>query len=157
MSITQIDRDHFDGGKNLTPSPVDADRDLAVLIRELQASINDALDTISDYTANAASWTKGLFVAPEAGEISHFSIYFGTAAAAGESMEVDLQIGGVSCLVAPITVDDTDGTDVVSGTIDTAANTLAAGDKVEIVFTYTAGGAPTPMAQMLSTVSAKYQ
>jgi hypothetical protein len=42
-------------------------------------------------------------------------------------------------------LDDTAGVTPQVGTVDTAANTLARGDIVTIVRTYTAGGAPTPM------------
>jgi hypothetical protein len=58
----------------------------------------------------------------------------------------------VSCLTGVITLDAAAATTVTSGTIDTAADDLAADDVVTIVFTYTAG-TPTPIVNTLVSLS----
>jgi len=106
----------------------------------------------SDLQGAAATATVTKFIASAAGKINSVKALAGTAAAAGESMTVDVRINGVSCLTSAITIDDSSGTSVEDGAIDTAANTLAADDVVDIVRTYTAGGGPTPMADTLVSI-----
>ena len=102
--------------------------------------------THSDEQAAASTETTFAFLALRAGAINDVIAVAETAAAAGEDMAIDVQINGVTCLTSAIVLDDTAGTTPQVGTVDTAANTLARGDIVTIVRTYTAGGAPTPMA-----------
>jgi hypothetical protein len=91
------------------------------------------------------------FIAPGPGRVTAVRAVAGTTAAAAEDMEVDLLIDGVTCLTGPIVLDDTAGILVQTGTLDPAAVAIAAGDVVTISRVYTAGGAPTPMAN--TTVS----
>jgi len=100
----------------------------------------------SDEQAAAATATTFAFMAMRAGKINDVIAVAETAAAAGEDMAIDVQINGATCLTSAIVLDDSAGTTAQVGTVDTAANTLARGDIVTIVRTYTAGGAPTPMA-----------
>ena len=102
--------------------------------------------THSDEQTTAANLTSFAFMAMRAGKIKDVAAVAGTGAAADEDMAVDVQINSVSCLTAAITLDNAAGTTLQSGTIDAAANTIARGDLITIVRTYTAGGAPTPMA-----------
>ena len=95
----------------------------------------------------AATGTKRVFRALTPGAIREVSAEVGTVAAAGESLSIDVTIGGVSALSAPIVIDDSIAIDTpVVGAVDVAANEYAVGDLVEVSFTYVAGGAPTPMA-----------
>ena len=102
--------------------------------------------TAHDYQDVAASGTTQVFMAMAAGKINDVIAVAETAAAAGEDMALDVQINGVTCLTSAITIDSTSGTTPEVGTVDTAANTLARGDLITVVRTYTAGGGPTPMA-----------
>lgn len=102
--------------------------------------------THSDVQAAASSETTFAFLAMRAGAINDVIAVAETAAAAGEDMAIDVQINGVTCLTSAIVLDDAAGVTPQVGTVDTAANTLARGDIVTIVRTYTAGGGPTPMA-----------
>ena len=87
-----------------------------------------------------ASATVHAFIAPATGTIQYVASKAGTGAGAGESSSLDVQIGGVSCLTGAIVVDQAAGTNVVAGTIDAAADDIAAGDVVTVVNTYVAGG-----------------
>jgi len=102
--------------------------------------------------ATAASATVRWFLASGTGLIKSVKAQAGAGAASGESLTVDVQIGGTSCLSSVITLDNAAGTTVQSGTIDTANDDLAANDVVTIVFAYTAGGGPTPIVNTLVTV-----
>jgi hypothetical protein len=110
-----------------------------------------SVDESWQHTANTE--TLRLFRARSAGTIRKVAAEVGTAAAAGESMTFDVEIGGVSCLTGVITVDNAVAIDTpVAGTVDTAANTFAAGDLIRVVRVHTPGGAPTPMLDTVCTV-----
>lgn len=113
--------------------------------------------THSDEQAAAANATTFAFLAMRAGAINGVIAVAETAAAADEDMAIDVQINGTTCLTSAIVLDNAAGTtpvvgavdtavNTLAGAVDTAANTLARGDIVTIVRTYTAGGAPTPIA-----------
>ncbi|NIV93801.1 hypothetical protein GWN42_13630 [candidate division KSB1 bacterium] len=95
--------------------------------------------------AVAATATEIAFVATGSGSILDGKCAVLTAAAAGESMVIDVKINGTTCLQATTTIDDSSGTTAEDLNIDDTANDLAAGDIVTIERTYTAGGGPTPM------------
>lgn len=81
----------------------------------------------------------------------------GTAAAAGESMQIDvirvLNGTGATSVIATITIDDTFAADTsVPIPITQLSNLLLAGDRIRIDRTYTAGGAPAPMDNTLVRV-----
>jgi hypothetical protein len=101
--------------------------------------------------ATAASETVRWFLASGTGLVKSVKAQAGAGAGTGESLTVDVQIGGVSCLSSVITLDAAAATTVQSGTIDTANDDLAANDVVTIVFAYTAG-TPTPIVNTLVTV-----
>ena len=92
--------------------------------------------------AAPASATVHCFVAPAAGTIQYFAAKAGTGAGVGESSTLDLQIGGVSCLTGAVVVNEASGTNVVAGTVDVAADDIAAGDVISVANVYVAGGAP---------------
>lgn len=106
----------------------------------------------TELQATAASATVRAFIAGRTGVVKGVKAQAGAGAASGESLTVDVQIGGVSCLSSVITLDDTAATTVQDGTIDTAADDLAADDIVTVVFAYTAGGGPTPIVNTLVTI-----
>jgi hypothetical protein len=103
--------------------------------------------------AVAATLTSQMMIAPAGGSITSLQAFAGTAAAAGESMTVDVTINGVTALSAVATIDDAATTTVVEGTIDAAANDFVRGDVIAIVRTYVAGGGPTPMADTVVSVA----
>jgi len=150
--ITQAPLDIFHGGRSITGKSHELDYpyELAEIIRELQAAHNKDIP-ISHHQATAASLDIDVMIAQQDGTIESFKAVSGATAAAGESMTVDVQIGGVSALTAAITLDAAATTVVQSGTIDTAANSFSAGDIISIVRVYTAGGGPTPMVNTLAT------
>jgi len=117
----------------------------------------DARDTKEDGPQSvAATATTRVFRAVTDGTIESFAAETGDVAAAGESMDLDIQIDGVSALVSPVTIDDSILTATpVDGVIDTGANTYVAGDLIEIVRTYVAGVGPTPMTNTIATVAFK--
>jgi hypothetical protein len=96
----------------------------------------------------AATVTKSLLVVP-AGLTSLLSLDVSAAtqivAGAGESITVDVLKNGVSILSAPILIDSAVAAKTaVVGLITTSA--LAVGDFIEVAYTYTVGGTPTPMS-----------
>lgn len=128
-------------------------RDAAGLVLDLTAGALagiDARSLMEVVQAAAASETKRAFRALTDGAIRDVAAEVGTVAAAGESLSIDITIGGTSALTAPIVIDDAVAINTpVVGVIDTAANEYAAGELIEIVFTYTAGVDPTPMANTI--------
>jgi len=126
---------------------------------------DDARDAHENYQQAAASTLADALAsrvirAQKAGTIAAFGAEIAAAggvAAAGESMTFDVTIGGVSALTAVVTIDDSIAVGTpVAGTIDTTANTFAAGDLIEVIRTYAAGGAPTPMTDTFATVTLQY-
>jgi len=137
-----------------------------VIDLSLGASLgDDARDVHRNHQKTAATTVTGqqeawMVRCLKAGTIEEFSAEvsaWGTIPAAGEDMVIDLQINGVTALVAPLTFDDTAVLDTpVAAAIDPAANTFAVGDKIEVIRTYTPGGAPTPMVGTDATVALRY-
>jgi len=128
------------------------------------ATASAALDTLDaragtivddESLAVAATVTEHRFTATADGVIERFGAKAETAAAAGESCAVDVQINGTTALTAPVTLDDTAGTNYTAGTVDAAANTFTAGDVITVVKTYTAGGTPTPMTDISAPIQAR--
>jgi hypothetical protein len=114
------------------------------------AAIMPNQETVLQTTA--ASATVRSFVASGTGVITGVYAAAGATAAAGESLTVDVQINGVSCLSSVITLDAAATTVAQAGTIDTAADDIAAGDIITVVFAYTAGGGPTRIVDTLCRV-----
>jgi hypothetical protein len=109
--------------------------------------------SLVDLQAVAATATVTVMLAPGAGRITALRAVPGAAAAAGESMTCDVQIGGVTALSAVATIDNASGLNVVTGTVNAAANTIAAGDVITIVRTYVPGGGPTPIVNTVVDVA----
>ena len=149
--ITLIELDHFTGQRNIAPDPDDTARDLARLIRELQGAGNANDGRASSYQVTAATLAQNEMIAPGPGSITAVKAVADVAAAAGESMTVDVKINGVTVLTAVVTLDDSAGTDVQSGSLDTAV-AFVEDDLISIERTYTAGGGPTPMTDTLVDV-----
>jgi hypothetical protein len=106
----------------------------------------------TDLQAVAATATTTLFIAPAAGTIKGLLAVAGTAAAAGESMTCDVQIGGVTALTSVATLDDAAGTTAQTAVVNAAADDFVAGNVITVVRTYVAGGGPTPMANTVVSV-----
>jgi len=171
MTITLIPLDHFSGQKAITNKPGGDDvRKLAEIIRELQTEANVseadivALETlvnrgsvqvVTDEQITAATKTTVAFIAPADGEIVYVAAYPQVAAAAGESMTIDVKINGTTVLTAVVTLDDSTSTDVVAGTL-AAAVAFSQGDKITIERAYTAGGGPTPMTDTAVSVGSRF-
>lgn len=157
-SIVEIPAGHFSGQRATTDKPSGADtRSLEDLIRELQLAANGgAVQACNDVQDVAATADKTAFIAPADGEIVYVAGHPQTGAAAGESMNVDVTIGGVSCLTGAFTMDDASADAVVEGTLDPAAVAFSKGDKVEIGRTYVAGGGPAPMDYVAVTVGCRF-
>lgn len=164
MTITLISTDHFSGQRNIAPEANASIRDLAKLIREVQTDVNAAnasltgamtLETITSKQATAATETETVLIAPEAGTIEKLQAFSGATAAADESMTIDIKINGTSALTTVITLDAAAESDVQSAVIDATKKTFAAGDKITIVRTYTAG-TPTPIVNTVATATLKY-
>ena len=94
-----------------------------------------------DYQAAAATATTVTFIAPGPGQLVYAAAQSTVGPGAGESMTFDITINGVSALTGTFVLDQANGTAVLAGTIDTAANAIAAGDLVRVVRTYVAGAA----------------
>ncbi len=156
MSITLIELDHFTGQRNTTPTPDNTARDLARVLRELQGMANDLQSIGAGHATSAqavaATAEETVMIAPSAGVIRSVKAVAGTTAAAGESMTVDVKINGTTVLTGVVTLDDTAGTTVQSGTLDSLAIAFAENDLITVARTYTAGGGPTPMANTLVDV-----
>jgi hypothetical protein len=99
----------------------------------------------------AASATVRSFIASGAGVITGVYAAAGATAGTGESITVDVQINGVTCLSSVITLNAAATTVSQPGTIDTAADDIAAGDLITVVFAYTAG-TPTPIVDTLVSI-----
>ncbi len=85
-----------------------------------------------------------------ASQIQRLEIGLGDAAAAGESMQIQLQRiaagTGASTTLQTIVIDDSIPANTrLSLTPDPTTNNLGLGDRIRVVRTYTAGGGPTPM------------
>ena len=93
------------------------------------------------FQAVAATANDVAFISPGAGRITAFRCVPQIAAGAGESMTCDVEIGGASALSATAVMDQASGLNVVAGTVNAAANTLAAGDVVTVDRVYVAGAA----------------
>lgn len=50
-------------------------------------------------------------------------------------------------------VDNAAGTTAQAGTVNGAANAFVAGDIITVTQTYTAGGGPTPMANVMTSIT----
>lgn len=128
-------------------------RNAAGLVLDLTAgalSGTDARSLMEVTQAAAATATKRAFRALTDGAIREVAAEVGTVAAAGESLSIDITIGGTSALTAPIVIDDSVAINTpVVGVVDVAANEYAAGELIEVSFTYTAGGGATPMADTI--------
>jgi len=155
-TLTPIKAGHFNGQRAITNPPAnDSDtRMLEDFIREIQTEVNanqaaitaDAWNksVVTDDQRTAATEDRTAFIAPGDGEITYVSAYNAAAAASGESMVIDVEIEGTTCLAASITLTDTDTTAVKAGTL-AAAVAFSQGEKVVITRTYTAGGGATPI------------
>jgi hypothetical protein len=156
MALVLIALDHFSGQRNIGPTPDDTERDLARLVREMQTEINNIEAGIvgpddasrGHMQATAATATDVFMIAPAAGQITIAQAAAETGAAAGEDMQIDVLINGVSALSAPIPLDNAAGTAVQTSALG-AAVTFAQGDKISVERTYTAGGGPAPMLNTL--------
>jgi hypothetical protein len=128
-------------------------RDAAGLVLDLTAGAlagSDARSLMEVTQAVAATATKRAFRALTDGAIREVAAEVGTVAAAGESLSIDITIDGVSALTAPIVIDDSVTINTpVAGVVDAASNEYAAGELIEVSFTYTAGVGPTPMADTI--------
>ncbi len=124
-------------------------------------------DFPADITASVADET--LFVAEEAGTIEDVIVYAdntGTDASNALEIEADVDIGGSSCLTTlpKITKAAADrsnskagGAGVTGAAIDTAANTLTAGDRVSVDLNLTRTASPTDeMAGVIVQVVVNY-
>jgi len=157
-AIVEIPVGHFSGQRAIPNKPGGSDnRSLEDLIRELQLAVNSgSVNGFTDDQRTAVTEDRTAFIAPADGEVVSVQAYNAAAAAAGEDMAVDVEIGGTTCLTGPMTLDDAAGTDVVDGTLDTGAVAFSAGDKVVITRTYTAGGGPTPIVGNAVTVGVRF-
>lgn len=93
------------------------------------------------HQAVAATSNDVAFISPGAGSITAFRCVPQVGAGAGESMTCDVEIGGVSALSVTAVMDQASALTVVTGTVNGAANTLAAGDAVTVDRVYIAGAA----------------
>jgi len=110
------------------------------------------LMNITDQQVTAATANSVGFIATEDGQIETIYAAALTGAGAGESMSIDVKIGGTTCLVTPITVNQASGTSVVAAAVDPLASAFSKGDLVTVERTYTAGGTPAPMTDTAVTI-----
>lgn len=87
--------------------------------------------------------TVNSFIAPAAGTITAISGKLGTTCAAGQTVTIDVEIAGTSCLTAPYVIAAADTTTVKSGVIDAAADDFAAGELITVIWTEANAGGPT--------------
>lgn len=88
--------------------------------------------------------TVNSFIAPAAGTILSAAAALGTGCAAGQTVTIDVQIAGVTCLTAPYVIANADGTNVVQGVIAASpACDFAAGELITVIWTEANGGGPT--------------
>ncbi len=83
-------------------------------------------------------------------QVQRLEIGLGDAAAAGESMQIQVQrvaagTGTVTTLATVVLDDSIPANTRLSVTPDRTLNNLGLGDRIRVVRTYTAGGGPTPM------------
>lgn len=83
--------------------------------------------------ATITSW-----IAPAAGEITAVAAFLGTAVTGDRTTEVDVQIGGATCLTGDILINAAATTTVVQGVLG-AGVTFAKGDVIAVINDYTAG------------------
>jgi hypothetical protein len=102
-------------------------------------------------TAVPGPTLRPLLIMDRPGTIVNFLVNAVTPANPGEDTTIDLLVNGGSILAAPIVINNAVPPLVpVPGTI--AVPVLAPMDRVDIVFTYTPGGGPAPMADVSGTV-----
>lgn len=95
----------------------------------------------------AQTTTESFFV-KQAGNVVGVKFCASGIPAAGESMTVDVDQGGVSVLTAAIVYDNPDPENTwVEGALDGAAVAVTEGALMTVTRTYAAGGGPTPIAQ----------
>jgi len=111
---------------------------------------NVAHSTREDGALIGGPTTIRSFIATERGEVSKVVSSVGTGCAAGQTVDVDVRINGVTCLSAAIQHNSGSGTTTQTGTL-AAARYVASGDVVTIVYTKANGGGPTA-ADLLVTV-----
>jgi len=89
--------------------------------------------------------TVNSFIAPAAGSVLSVAARVGTTCVAGQTVTIDVQIAGVTCLTAPYVIDNADGTNVVQGAVDPAAGVadFAAGELITVIWTEANAGGPT--------------
>jgi hypothetical protein len=95
--------------------------------------------------AVAATVSHQAFYAINSGNIIGVLAASGAIAAAGESMSIDININGVSALTGDIVLNTASGVTAHAGTIDAAHDNFVLGDIITIDYVYVAGGGPTPM------------
>lgn len=124
---------------------------------ERLTAIQAGAQDLESWQGAAATENLRVFRATRPGSVLAVNAEVGTAAAAAESMTLDVEINGVSCLTGAITIDNTVVIDTPEpGVVDAAASAFAAGDLVRVVRTYVPGGAPTPMRDTVCTVGVRY-
>lgn len=106
---------------------------------KLSALYNTPMTCFQSNQAAAASATDVLFIAPGPGTILDVAAYSEATAGVGESMTIDVTIGGVSIATATILLDTAAASTVQHMTIDTAKDDFLYDGKVGIVRTYVAG------------------
>lgn len=95
----------------------------------------------------AAAPVAGLTPATQGGKITSLYLVSSDAAAAGESMVVDVLKNGVSILTAPYTLDATKLRDTqIELPLAAASANILIGDRLTVTRTYAAGGTPTMTA-----------
>ncbi len=87
--------------------------------------------------------TINAFIAPAAGTILAVYAKLGTGCAAGQTVDVDVQIAGVTALTGAAQLDNGDGTTAIAGSVDAAADDFTAGQLITVLNTEANGGGPT--------------
>lgn len=106
--------------------------------------------TMTEQAGATADATLASFTAPRAGVIIGVYTKLGTGCGGAETVTVDLQIGGVTCLGGLIALNAADTTDAKAGVLAAApATSFTAGQAITVVIDQTTGGADT--ASDLST------
>lgn len=143
-AINSIAFDHFSGGRAITHQPSgDDDRSLEDILNELIGAINGgAVSQTTSVQKVAATEEEALFIAPANGEITYVAAKPDVAAAAGESMTLDVQVNGATVLTVVVTLNDTTGTTTQVGTL-IGDPSFSQDDVITVERTYVAGGAPT--------------
>lgn len=111
----------------------------------------DSVITTQVQTVAATATLPG-FMSPIDGQLIHVSAKSSAGAAAGESLVVDVHKNGVPMTTAAVTLDQALGTDPGEGVADTGApGAMELGDLITYDLVYTAGGTPTPLANITIT------